>query len=230
MLVWEVNKDNEIIIDLNSYSIYNKQDNFKLFYKYQGDNTLNSYDTDFSEIIEEVNDLTINATTNSNDNKVYVDDVSDVEVGMRFKVKDKEIYFFVEDIDTDNNIIYTRYPINDLIQKDDEINRVGNTGIYQTIMNLDKVGKVLIYPRNDIDNIDIDVLFVEVAEKNEISKIDELKTTFENEVLASWDTDFENNQVIYFDKDGKRIATFNCYNKKGKPSLTNIRKMERVDV
>lgn len=126
---WKVGVQNSVAIDLGNDDIYGAT-GFKCVVNAKNKNQ--EVLTDFSEGMVKIdNPQSATCSEDTTDTRdIPVDDVTGWEVGMVAKVKDKNIYFYVQSIDTDNNILTARKTVTDTIAKDDEIDQVGNTGLY----------------------------------------------------------------------------------------------------
>jgi len=142
MAIWKVGKQNTIGIDLGRDDIYGLDGaTFNCFYG-NPDGTTTEVG-DFSEFIKPIDapqTCNANGDTAKGNTDISVDDVTGFKKGMVVKVKDKEIYFYIEAIDTDNNILTARKPISADIADGDELDQVGNTGVYGRGVTIDTVG------------------------------------------------------------------------------------------
>jgi hypothetical protein len=145
MSIWKVNTPNTIVVDLSPNDIY-AASGFNLYTKYADETSPTKQDITFTEIIEEIESAVsanVNADVAKGSYKIPVDDTSNIEVGMRFKVtdsdgNDKGIYFYVSKV-TDSSVIARRALSAD-VANGDKIEQVGNTGIYEASFTPNKLG------------------------------------------------------------------------------------------
>ena len=222
---WYVNKENLVTICLGSYGVYGKESGFKLYYRYSTDDTLTKSDVSFKEEKEDISDpvnVKADGDTNKGSTQIKVDDASDVKKGMRYKVKDKDIYFYVEDVDTDNNILTTRYKTTDDIKDGDELDQVGNTGTYSAKLTFSSTGSIIIMVRHIDLDIDFEPTVIEVTDEipNIKSNVDLLK------LLETCKMEIKDNKLHYYDSDGNEVLTFKLYDKDGNGTDTDVYKRE----
>ena len=219
MLIWNKDEENILTVDLNTYGIYGKKDNFTLYYKYKDDDKLTKSNISFDEVLEDIGDGTsCTVQEDSSDKKIKVDDVSKLDIGMRMKVKDKDIYLYIEDLDTDNNIIYTRYKVK--VSKDDELDQVGNTGIYQAKLKFSTVGKLILLVRNIKDRIDFNATHLTVTDfYNDIRN--KIQTLYNIDMCKM---EIKDNKLKYYDNDDNEIASFKLYDEDGNDTETDVYK------
>jgi len=163
---WKLGVQNSVAIDLGSDDVYGAT-GFKCVVA----NTKNRDQellTEFSEgMINIENPQSCLCSEDTTDTReIAVDDVTGWEVGMVAKVKDKEIYFYVQSIDADNNILTARKTITDTIAKDDEIDQVGNTGLYGATFTPDLIATYHFLISNPSIDLLNEVARVEVVEHN----------------------------------------------------------------
>jgi hypothetical protein len=178
MAKWKVGKQNTIAIDLGKDDIYGLDGaTFNCFYGNPDGTTTDV--GDFSEFIKSIDSpQTCNASgdTAQGSTDIPVDDVTGFEKGMVVKVKDKEIYFYVEAVDTDNNILTARKPISGDIADGDELDQVGNTGVYGRGVTIDTVGIHFFVISNPSIGLMNKSTKVEVVEHDEEDIYDKLDT------------------------------------------------------
>ena len=145
MSMWKINTPNTIVVDLSPNDVYNAS-GFNLYTKYADETSPTKQDVTFAEIVEDIENAvsaTVNADVAKGSYEIPVDDTSNIEVGMRFKVtdsdgNDKGIYFYVSKV-TDSSVIARRALSGD-VANGDKIEQVGNTGIYEASFTPDKLG------------------------------------------------------------------------------------------
>jgi len=161
--IWKKDVENTIEVDLGLNDIYGAT-GFNLYTKYKDDTSPTKEDVEFSEVIEDISDpISVTATEEAKKGtyEIKVDDTSNIEVGMRFKVKDKNIYFYVSKV-TDNSVIVRR-ALSDDIAKDDELNQVGNMGIYEAKYTPTKKGALIFVVNNPSIGLQDETAKVEVS-------------------------------------------------------------------
>jgi len=219
MLIWNKDEENILTVDLNTYGIYGKKDNFTLYYKYKDDDKLTKSNVSFDEVLEDIGDGTsCKVQEDSAGKEIKVDDVSNLDIGMRMKVKDKDTYLYIEDLDTDNNIIYTRYKVK--VNKDDELNQVGNTGIYQAKLKFSTVGKIILLVRNVKDKIDFNATHLTVTDfYNDVRN--KIQTLYNIDMCKM---EIKDNKLKYYDENDNEIASFKLYDEDGNATETDVYK------
>jgi len=146
--MWKKDVENTIEIDLGLSDIYGAS-GFNLYTKFADEDTPTKQDVTFSELVEDIGDgLTITASgdTPKGSYTIGISDTSKVEVGMRFKVKDKDIYFYVTQVNDDS--VNVRKATSGDIADGDEINQVGNMGIYEAKFTPNKLGALVFMVNN----------------------------------------------------------------------------------
>jgi len=178
--LWRKGVQNNVTLDLSTDDLYGK-DGFECIYAYAGESTVNTVDSaNWSETIKNVdaNNCTANGDTDSGSTKITVKDtddnnkVSNFNKGDVIKVKDKDIYFYVQEVNADEGYIIARNPISGDIADGDELDRVGNTGVYSVGIQLDDTGIVTFIVSNPKIELENEVLVVEVSDYND--KLDEI--------------------------------------------------------
>lgn len=145
--IWKKGTANRVGIDLGKTDVYGvASDTFQAGY-FDSDNNYTAI-SGLTEQIKsvEANSCKANGATSKGSLDIPVEDTDDnnkvanFKKGDVIKVKDKDIYFYVENVDTNNNVITARRPISGDIADGDELDRVGNTGLYATNVTIDNVG------------------------------------------------------------------------------------------
>ena len=182
MAKWKLNKANNIAVDLGNDDIYGAT-GFKCVVS-KPDGTQETL-TDFSEAVVSIaSPESCKASGDQTNTKVVaVDDASGFEVGMVAKVKDKEIYFYIEAVDTTNNTLTARNTITATIADADEIDQVGNTGFYQKDYTPDSEGLYYFIVSNPT-----------IGLQNEVAKVEVIISDDENvlEAISKLDADVRN--------------------------------------
>ena len=183
--IWKKGKANTIAIDLGRDDIYGLDGaTFQCFYGNPDGTTTDV--GDFAEFIKPIDDpktCKANGDTAKGSTDIAVDDASGFEKGMVVKVKDKDIYFYVEAVDTDNNILTARKPISGDIADGDELDQVGNTGVYGRLVTIDTVGIHFFVIRNPsigLMNKSTKVEVVEHDEEDIYSKLDTIENKLDS--------------------------------------------------
>ena len=170
--LWRKGVVNSLSLDLTTDDIYGAN-GFECIYAKAGDTTQYTIPSDnWVEIIKNVdaNNCTANGDTPAGSTRIAVKDTDDNNTVANFnkgdviKVKDKEIYFYVEDVDADNGFIYARNPISGDIADGDELDRVGNTGVYKVDITLDEEGIWTFVVSNPTIDMENEVVKVEVSD------------------------------------------------------------------
>jgi len=179
--VWQVNEKNAIVLDLSTDDLYGKSGFRGLVGKEGSNEGPQSIDSSkWSEGIRPIdnNNCTANGDTKAGATKISVKDtddnnkVSNFNKGDVFKVKDKDIYGYIEKVDSDNGYLYVRNPITGDIADGDEIDRVGNTGVYGCELTFDETGHYTVLVDNPSIDLQNEVLKIEVTDVN--NKIDKI--------------------------------------------------------
>jgi len=166
---WKRNTYNPIAIDLGKKDIYGLDgDSFEAYYV---DNDGNVVDiAPLNEAIKPIDDpasCKASGDTEKDNKDVAVDDASNFKVGMVVKIKDKEEYYYIEAIDTDNNILTFRSGLKTDLADGTEINQVGNTGIYGTKVKIDEAGSYFFVVNNPSIGLMNKSIKVQVMQHNE---------------------------------------------------------------
>ena len=177
---WKVNAYHPIAIDLGKDDIYGLDGStFNAYYIDKDGNVVN-----LPTLQEGIKPIDNPASAKAAEDvaagsvNIPVDDASGFSKGMVVKVKDKDIYFYVEAVDTDNKILSARKPISGDIAKDDELDQVGNTGIYGTKFKFTEPGEYFVIINNpsiDLMNRGIKINAVRHDEEDIYSKIEQLE-------------------------------------------------------
>jgi len=178
--LWRKGVQNNVTLDLSTDDLYGKT-GFECVYAYAGSSTVNTVDSgEWSETIKPVdaNSCTADGNTDAGTTKISVKDtnddnkVSNFKKGDVIKVKDKDIYFYVEEVNADEGYLIARNPISGDIADGDELDRVGNTGVYGMKIKLDDTGVVTFIVSNPSIGLENEVLTVEVSDYD--NKLDEI--------------------------------------------------------
>jgi len=161
MSKWVVGRSEVIGVDLGKDDVYGKDSTFNVIVANPKAGIEDKFEGVMTEVVVEVDALSSKASgdTPVGSTKITVDDATNWKKGFVAKVDGKDIYFYVEDVDTTNNILYARKPISDSIADGDTINRVGNTGVYKMEYTPKSIGKYLVV----INNPSIDLLNISKA-------------------------------------------------------------------
>jgi len=183
--IWKKGKPNTVGIDLGKKDIYGLDGStFQCFYG-NPDGTTTDVGT-FSEFVKDISDpqsCTASGGSDKGTKDVKVDDVAGWKVGMVAKVKDKNIYFYVEAVNTDDNILTARNALSDDIADGDKIDEVGNTGVYGTNVTLDVLGIHFFVIRNPsigLMNKSKKVEVVEYDDTDVINKLEDIEDKIDN--------------------------------------------------
>ena len=151
---WKINVYNSFAIDLGKNDIYGLVgDSFDAYYVNNAGEVVNIGDLD--EAIKPLDNpasTTLSADVSSGDTEIPVDDASGFSKGMVAKVG--SAYFYVQSVDTTNNILTARAPITDSASSGDNVDQVGNTGIYGTKVKMTEIGSYIFV----INNPSIDLM------------------------------------------------------------------------
>jgi len=179
--VWQVNEKNAIVLDLSTDDIYGASGFRGLVGKEGSNEGPQSIDSNkWSEVVRPIEDNNCKADgdTLAGATKIKVKDTDDNNTvanfnkGDVFKVKDKDIYGYIEKVDTDNGYLYVRNPITGDIADGDEIDRVGNTGVYSCELTFNETGHYTVLVDNPSIDLQNEVLKIEVTDVN--NKIDKI--------------------------------------------------------
>jgi hypothetical protein len=178
--LWKKGQENSLTIDLSTDDIYGAS-GFECIYAKLGSSEQTAINSDdWNEIVKSVedNNCTADGDTLAGSTRIKVKDTDDnntvanFKKGDVFKVKDKDIYGYIEEVDTDNNYIIVRNPISDTIADGDELDRVGNTGIYQASLTLNEEGIYTFVASNPSIGLQNEVLKIEVSDyEDKLEKI-----------------------------------------------------------
>lgn len=189
---WKLGVKDTLAIDLGPKDIYGLNPATFEFGYFNSDGSYTKIDSDdVSEIIKDVEDnscladgdtakgsIDIKVKDKDDDNKV-----SNFNKGDVIKVKDKEIYFYVEKVDTDNNIISARRPISGDIADGDELQRVGNTGVYGASFAINETGihfAIINNPSIDLLNKSTKIMVKEHTEDDTFQKVKSIESKIDN--------------------------------------------------
>ena len=217
--VWNKDEKNNITIDLSVYGIYGKEDSFDLFYKYLDDDKLTKSDDSFKELLEDIGDgitTKVSKDTDPGSTKLALDDTSNITKGMRFKIKDKDIWMYV--IDVDDTYIYLRQPLSAEVKKGNEINQVGNTGAYEIQTKFSNPGIITILVQAIEIELDFDISKIKVVDKSAEDILNLMNQ------IETGKMEIKDNKLKYYNNDGDVIASFKLYNKDGDPTEIDVYK------
>ena len=178
--LWKKGQTNNLVLDLTTDDIYGAS-GFECIYAKAGDSTQYSINSsDWSESIKSIDDnnCTADGDTAAGATKIKVKDtddnnkVSNFNKGDVAKVKNKDIYFYITEVDSDNGYLYVRNPTSDDIADGDEIDRVGNTGVYGVDVKLNDTGIWTFIVSNPSIDMENEVVKVEVSDYDD--KLDKI--------------------------------------------------------
>ena len=223
MSTWYVNKENIVSINLGSHYTYNKASGFSLYYRYSTDDTLTKADVSFIEEKESISDpVTVNVVgdTKSGSTTIKVSDVSNIDKSMRFRVKDKDIFFCVDSVDTSNNTITLKNKLCCDIADNAELDQVGNVGTYSTTLKFSSPGSIILMVRHIDLDIDFEPTVIEVVD--EINNIkNDLKLL---KTLETCKMEIKDNKLYYYDENDNEIVVFDLYDRNGKGTDSDVYK------
>ena len=169
-----VGKTQSIGIDLGKRDIYGAS-GFRLNIVKEGGSQVVT-DADMEEYIKpfEANNCTADGDTPKGSNRIKVKDTDDNNKVSNFKpgdvvrIKDTNNYFYIAKVDADNGYLYPRYELDFDIADGSELDRVGNTGIYQyNDFTPTEAGRYLVVIDNPSIGLFNKAKVVEVVEHNE---------------------------------------------------------------
>jgi len=169
-----VGKEQGIAIDLGKRDVYGAS-GFRLNIALEGEGAVVT-NADMQEIIVPVdeNSCLADGDTKKGSDRVKVKDkdddnkVANFKAGDVVKVKDTNNYFYIAKVDADNGYLYPRFELEFDIADGAELERVGNTGIYQyTKFKPEKPGRYLIVIDNPSIGLFNKAKIVEVVKHNE---------------------------------------------------------------
>jgi len=178
--IWKKSKENRVAIDLGREDIYGIDGTtFQCFYG-NPDGTTTNVDN-FEEFIKNI-DSPESANSvgdqSAGTKDINVDDASGWEVGFVAKIDGKDEYYYVEKVDTDNNILTFRKGLKTDLADNTAINQVGNTGVYGTNVTIDTVGVhlfVISNPSIGLFNKSNKVEVVDYDENDVMDKLNEIE-------------------------------------------------------
>jgi len=178
--IWKKGKQNTVAIDLGDEDIYGVDGStFQCFYGNPDGTTTDV--GEFSEFIKQIDNPASCKSSGAHDageKDIKVDDASGWEVGFVAKIKDKDEYYYVEAVDTDNNIITLRKGLKSDLADGTEINQVGNTGVYGRGVTINTTGIHFFVIRNPsigLDNWSDKVEVIEHDEEDIYNKLDNIE-------------------------------------------------------
>jgi len=169
-----VGKEQGIALDLGKRDIYGAS-GFRLNIALEGGGAVVT-NADMQEIVIPVdeNSCLADGETKKGADKVKVKDkdddnkVSNFKAGDVVRIKDTDNYFYIAKVDADNGYLYPRFELEFDIADGAELERVGNTGIYQyTKFKPEKAGRYLVVIDNPSIGLFNKAKVVEVVEHNE---------------------------------------------------------------
>ena len=169
-----VGKEQGIAIDLGKRDVYGAS-GFRLNIALEGEGAVVT-NADMQEIIVPVdeNSCLADGDTKKGSDRVKVKDkdddnkVANFKAGDVVRVKDTDNYFYIAKVDADNGYLYPRFELEFDIADGAELERVGNTGIYQyTKFKPEKPGRYLIVIDNPSIGLFNKAKIVEVVKHNE---------------------------------------------------------------
>jgi len=176
-----VGKRQSIMIDLGKRDIYGAS-GFKVIYAKEGEQPTIVEDA-MKELIAPVkaNNCTADGDTAKGSDKIKVKDtddnnkVSNFKIGDVVRVKDTDNYFTIEKVDADNGYLYPRFELDFDIKDGAELDRVGNTGVYEfRDFTPNEAGRYLFIISNPSIGLFNRSKVVEVLDHNEDSIYDKL--------------------------------------------------------
>ena len=169
-----VGKEQAIALDLGKRDVYGAS-GFRLNIALEGEGAVVT-NADMQEIIVPVdeNSCLADGDTKKGSDRVKVKDkdddnkVANFKAGDVVRVKDTDNYFYIAKVDADNGYLYPRFELEFDIADGAELERVGNTGIYQyTKFKPEKPGRYLIVIDNPSIGLFNKAKIVEVVKHNE---------------------------------------------------------------
>jgi hypothetical protein len=165
---WNLNEVSPLTLDLQDDDLYGVS-GFRCSYAYVGSSEINTIDPDsWKEAIlpiDEPKSIKSVGDVVKGSKAITVDSVDGIEIGMVFKVKDIDQFFYVENIDTDNKVLYARREFTKDISDGSELNQVGNTGVYSTTYTPTKTGIITFIANNPSIKLQNTVLKVKVTDE-----------------------------------------------------------------
>jgi len=145
---WKVGVYNTFAIDLGKDDIYGLAGgSFDAYYVNNDGEVVNIGDLD--EAIKPLDNpasTTLSADVSNGDTEIPVDDASGFSKGMVVKVG--ENYIYVQSVNTDDNILTARRPLKQSANSGDNVDQVGNTGIYGTKIKMTTTGSFIFVVNN----------------------------------------------------------------------------------
>ena len=191
-------KKQAIALDLGKRDIYGAS-GFTIIYAREGDDAPTIKQDAMTELIAPVEDNSCLADgdTPAGSDRVKVKDkdddnkVSNFKVGDVVRIKDTDNYFYIAKVDADNGYLYPRFELEFDIAADAELERVGNTGVYQfKQFKPEKAGRYIFIIKNPSIGLMNKSKVVEVVEHNEDSlyeKLQEIENKLEAKDLIDGD-------------------------------------------
>jgi len=177
-----VGKKQSIALDLGKRDIYGAS-GFTVLYARENDGAPTIKHDAMTELIAPVedNNCTADGDTPAGSDKIKVKDtddnnkVSNFNVGDVVRIKDTDNYFYIAKVDADNGYLYPRFELDFDIADGAELDRVGNTGVYQfKDFTPDKAGRYIFIIKNPSIGLMNKSKVVEVVEHNEDKLYDKL--------------------------------------------------------
>jgi len=170
-----VGKKQAIALDLGKRDIYGAS-GFTVLYGREGDGAPVVEHDAMKELIAPIEDNSCLADgdTPAGSDKVKVKDkdddnkVSNFKKGDVVRIKDTNNYFYIAKVDADNGYLYPRFELEFDISDGAELERVGNTGVYQyTNFKPEKAGRYIFIIKNPSIDLMNKSKVIEVVEHNE---------------------------------------------------------------
>jgi len=175
-------KEQSIAIDLGKKDIYGAS-GFKIIYSKERSGNVITKEDAMKEVIAPVdkNSCTADGDTKAGSDRVKVKDkdannkVSNFKVGDVVRIKDTNNYFNIAKVDADNGYLYPRSELKFDIKDGDELERVGNTGLYEySKFKPEEPGRYLFIISNPSIGLYNKSKIIEVISHNEDSIYDKL--------------------------------------------------------
>jgi hypothetical protein len=170
---WKKGVNNIVAVDLGKDDIYGLDKNtFQCFYI--GPDGVAVDVGPFDEFIKSIDEpATTNLVSDVGDlsigtKEIPVEDASGFKKGMVVTIANSNVYFYVEEVDTSNNILIARRGISkNVVNSGQEVYQVGNTGVYGCNVTLDNTGVYFFIIKNPSIGLMNKTAKVEVVEYDE---------------------------------------------------------------
>jgi hypothetical protein len=177
---WKINAYHQIAIDLGKDDIYGLDGStFEAYYVDKDGNVVNL--PTFQEGIKPIDDPKSAKTTEdveAGSVDIPVDDADGFKKGMVINVEGTSYYYYIEKVNTDDNILTVRKPLKAQISSDTTLKQVGNTGIYGTKFKFTDTGQYFVIINNpsiDLMNRAIKIRAVRHSDQDIYDKIEQLE-------------------------------------------------------